>query len=85
MLPFISVSIVTMSLHSTRTITKTEAGITDQGIVVIGLIMLLFGRIWSTLGLQTTIVIGHSKLVLRGHTSRSKEDSGAENNDDYDR
>ena len=35
-----------VSGHSSRILTKAEVGTRDWGIAVIGLIMLLFGRLW---------------------------------------
>lgn len=36
-----------VSLHSDRTLTKTEAGTREQGRVAAGLTMLLIGRMWA--------------------------------------
>ena len=35
-----------VSVHSSKTLTKTEVGTRDWGIAVIGLTMLLFERMW---------------------------------------
>jgi hypothetical protein len=35
-----------VSIHSSKTLTKAEVGTRDRGIAVIGLTMLLFGKIW---------------------------------------
>jgi hypothetical protein len=44
---FIKLALVMVSVHSSKTLTKTEIGTRDWGIAVIGLTMLLFGRIWN--------------------------------------
>jgi hypothetical protein len=44
MLFFISLALVMVSVYSSKTLTKTEVGIRDWGIAVIGLTMLLFER-----------------------------------------
>jgi hypothetical protein len=44
MLFFIRLALVTVSVHSSKTLTKTEVGARDWGIAVIGLTILLFGK-----------------------------------------
>jgi hypothetical protein len=43
MLSFVRLALVMVSVHSSKTLSKTEVGIRDWGIVAIGLTMLLFG------------------------------------------
>lgn len=64
-----------VSLHSNKTLAKTEVGAKDLGITVIGLIMLLFGGMW-TLELWITKAIEHFRWGLLSHSGRNKEDSG---------
>ena len=45
MLSFIKLALVMVSVHSSKTLTKTEVGTRDWGIVL-GLTMLLFERMW---------------------------------------
>jgi hypothetical protein len=42
----IRVAMVTVSVHNSKTLTKTEFGTREWGISVIGLTMLLSGRMW---------------------------------------
>ena len=46
MLFFIRVALAMVFVHSSKTLTKTQVGARDWGIAVIGLTMLLFGRMW---------------------------------------
>jgi hypothetical protein len=46
MLFFIRLALVMVSVHSSKTLTKTEVGTRDWGIAVVGLNMLLFERMW---------------------------------------
>jgi hypothetical protein len=46
MLSFLRLDLVMVSVHRSKAQTKTEDGTRVWGIVVIGLTMLLFGRIW---------------------------------------
>lgn len=65
-----------MSLHGNRN-PKTEVGTRDWDVAVIGLIMFLFGGMW-TLVLWVTKAAGCFKYHSMDHTSRSVED-GADN------
>lgn len=49
MLSFIRIIMVIVSLHNNRTLTKTEVGARECGIAMMGLTILLVGRIWKTL------------------------------------
>ena len=62
-----------VSVHSSKTLTKTEVGTRDWGIAVIGLTMLLFGRMWI-LGLWIWTLVECFKSSLMGYPSRSVED-----------
>jgi hypothetical protein len=46
MFSFIRVALVTVSLHSNETLTKTEIGTRNWVIAVTSLTMLLFGKMW---------------------------------------
>jgi hypothetical protein len=55
MLSFIRLDLVMVSVHSSKTLTKTEVGTGDWGIAVIGLTMLLFRRMdFGTLDLESS-------------------------------
>ena len=69
---------VTMSLHSNRTMTKTEVGTRDCSIAGIGFTMLLFGEIQNTLGLWTRKEMRYFKPDLMSNLSRSMEGSDVE-------
>jgi hypothetical protein len=73
MMSFIRVALVMVSLHSSRTITMIEGGTRDLCIAVIGLTMLLFGRMWN-LGLWIWKAVECFKWGLMGHPSRNMED-----------
>ena len=62
-----------VSVHSSKTLTKTEVGTRDWGIAVIGLTMLLFGRMWI-LGLWIWKAMECFKWGLMSHPSRNLED-----------
>ena len=62
-----------VSVHSSKTLTKTEVGTRDWGIAVIGLTMLLFERI-GTLGLWIQKTVEFFKWGLIGYPSRYMED-----------
>ena len=64
-----------VSLHTNKTLTKTEVSTRDWGIVMTGLTRLLFGGMWIW-GLWKAVEC--FKWGLIGRTSRSIEDSGAE-------
>lgn len=66
-----------MSLHGNRN-PETEVGTRDWDVTVIGLIMFLFGEMW-TLVLWVTKAVGCFKYCWMGHTSRNVEDDGADN------
>lgn len=70
-------AVVTMSLHGNRN-PKTDVGTRDWDVTVMGLIMLLFGGMW-TLVLWVTKAAGCFKYCSMDHTSRSVEDDGADN------
>ena len=66
-------ALVIVSIHNSKTLTKTEVGTSDWGIAVIGLTMFLFERmcIW---GLWIWKAIVCFKWVLVSHSSRNMED-----------
>jgi hypothetical protein len=66
---FVIVDLVMMSLHSNRTVTKTEVCTNDQGITVTSLTMLFLGGTWKYLGLWTKKVFGFFKQDVMGHPS----------------
>jgi hypothetical protein len=68
-----------VSVHSSKTLTKTEVDTRDWGIAVLGLTMLLFGRMWI-LEVWVWKVVECFKWSLMGHPSRNMEDFVAENN-----
>ena len=69
----IRVALVTVSVHSSKSSSKTEVCTRDWGIAVIGLIMLLFGRMWI-LRLWIWKALECFKWGLVGYPSRNKED-----------
>ena len=79
---FIRTAIVIVSLYKNRTLTKTEVGTKDWGTAVIVLSMLLVGM--QPFGLEIGNTFECIKWGLMNHASRSMEDSGAENNIDYE-
>ena len=68
-----------MSVHSSKTLTKTETGTRDWDIAVIGLTIVLFGRMWIW-GLWTWEAVECFKWGLMNHSSRSMGDFVAESN-----
>jgi hypothetical protein len=62
-----------VSVHISKTLTKTEIGTRDSGIVVIGLTMLLFVRMWIW-GLQIWKAVECFKWGLMGYPGRNMED-----------
>jgi hypothetical protein len=72
---FIQVALSWCLFTAMETLTKTKLGTMDWGIAVIGLTMLLFGRIWI-LGLWKAV--GCFKWGLMGYASRNIKDIGAE-------
>ena len=46
MLSFIKLALVMVSGYSNKTLTKIKVGTRDWGVAVIGLTILLFGRMW---------------------------------------
>lgn len=64
-----------VSLHNSKTQTKTELGTRDWGIAVIVLTMLLCGRMWI-LGLWKAVEC--LKPGFMGYPSRNMEDIGSE-------
>jgi hypothetical protein len=60
-----------VSIHISKTLTKTEVGTTDWGIAVLGLTMLLFGGMW-VLGLQKAVRC--CKWSFMGYNCRNLED-----------
>jgi hypothetical protein len=77
MFAFIRVALVMVSLHSNKTLTKTEVGTRAWGIAVIGLTMLLFGGTLP-LGLWIRKSVELFKWSLIGHPGMNIEDSAAE-------
>jgi hypothetical protein len=65
--------LVMVSVHSTKTLTKTEAGTRDWDIAVIGLTMFLFGRMWIW-GLWIWKAFECFKWGLMGYPRRIAED-----------
>jgi hypothetical protein len=62
-----------LSVHSSKTLTKTEVGTRDWGISVIGLNMLLFERMWIW-ELWILKAVECFKWGLMGHPRRNMED-----------
>jgi hypothetical protein len=69
----IRLALVIVSVHSSKTLNKTEVGTRDWGIAVKGLTMLLFERMWI-LGLWIWNAVECFKWGLMGHPSRNMED-----------
>jgi hypothetical protein len=72
-----------VSLHSNRTLAKIGVAIREQGIAVIGLTMLLFGRIWKALRLWIRKAVECCNQGLIGHSDGSIGDSSAESHANY--
>ena len=62
-----------VSVHSSKSLTKTEVGTRDWGIAVIGLTMHLFGRMWI-LGLWIWKAVECFKWRLISYPGRAMED-----------
>jgi hypothetical protein len=62
-----------VSVHNSKTLTKIEIATSDWGIPVIGLTILLFGKMWI-LGFWIWKVLECFKWVSMGHASRNLED-----------
>ena len=65
------------SVHSSKTITKTEVGTRDWGIAMIGLTMFLFGYM-GTRGLWIWKAMECVKWALMSYLSRTMQDGNAE-------
>jgi hypothetical protein len=72
MLFLIRFALVLVSVHSSKTLSKTEVGTRDWGIAVICLTILLFERMWN-LGLWIWNTVECFKWDLMGHPSRTME------------
>jgi hypothetical protein len=77
MLFFIRFALVMVSVHSSRTPSKTEVGTRDWGIAVIGLTMLLFEIMWI---LELWIWKAVECWGLMSHPSRNMEEFVAGSN-----
>lgn len=62
-------ALVKVSVHISKTLSMLKVGTMDLGIVVIGLTMLLFGRMW-TLGHWIWSAVGCYKWGLICHLNR---------------
>ena len=62
-----------VSVHSSKTITKTEVGTRDWGIALVDMTMLLFSRIWIW-GLWIWKAMKCFKWGLMGQPSRNMEE-----------
>jgi hypothetical protein len=67
-----------VSVHSSKTPTKTEVGTRDWVIAVISLTMFLFGRMWI-LGLWIWKTVEFFKWGSMGYPSRNMEGFATEN------
>jgi len=72
MLSFIKFMLVKVSIHSNKTLTKTEVGTRNWDITIIGLTVLSFGRMWI-LGLWIWKAVERFKWGLMGYLSRKVE------------
>lgn len=68
--------------HSNRKVTNAEVRTREYAIAVTDLGILMFGGLWNALELWTRETVECCKQSLRGHTSRSSEDSNVESNVD---
>jgi hypothetical protein len=76
MFSFIGVVVVMVSLHSNKTLRKTEVGTKDYGISVVSLTMVLFGEMWIW-GFWIRKAVGFKRCLIE-HPTGNINDSGAE-------
>jgi hypothetical protein len=62
-----------VSVHSSKTLTNSKVGTRNWGITVIGLTMILFGRMWI-LGLWIWKAVECFKWALMNYPSKNMED-----------
>ena len=73
-----------MFQHSNRKATETEVGTREGAAAVTDRIILIFGRMWRTLGLWTRKAVKCCKWGLTGHPSKSLHDSSTKSNVDLE-